>query len=323
MSRIIVQNLPRWMSEDDVRAHFSKQPSLKDAITDVFVARKKNSQNSKNRGFAFVGYKLSDDANTAAKYWDKSFIQSVRLRVALADKLSTPQERKQDSENRGDHPNDSADGSRDPDHADSSHNLHSSSTAIDPTLLEKERKKAEYLELTTGGRSKSWANENIALSQASPVHVVDNASENPQASSGESSFLERLAASGDSDWLKSKVQNASSNQGPAGLNIEGHRSGTGNEEAAANDTCPSRDIAPSSTAGAEFDDAKAKILKTSRLFLRNLPFSATKDDLQNFFSKYTLEEVLLPFFSIWLLHIDTSGSVYAINLQADSKAVSL
>lgn len=80
MSRIIVKNLPSKATESDVKAFFSP----KGHITDVKVLRKRDGS---SRRFAFVGFKTDSEAESAANYFNLSFMNSSRLQVALAKPL--------------------------------------------------------------------------------------------------------------------------------------------------------------------------------------------------------------------------------------------
>ncbi|KAL9097651.1 MAG: hypothetical protein Q9163_006323 [Psora crenata] len=71
-SRVFIKNLPTSLTVEDFRKHFSQQAPVTDAklIT--------------HRRIGYVGYKTSEDASRAVKYFDKSFIGMARLKVELA-----------------------------------------------------------------------------------------------------------------------------------------------------------------------------------------------------------------------------------------------
>ena len=71
-TRVFVGGLPPTLSEDEFRTHFSKRH----AATDVNFMPK--------RRIGFVGYKTPEDAQAAIKYFNKSFLRMSRLRVTPA-----------------------------------------------------------------------------------------------------------------------------------------------------------------------------------------------------------------------------------------------
>lgn len=74
-SRIFVRNLPPRFSEDEFRKVFSKYP-----ITDIKLFE--------NRRFGYVGYKSPEEAASAVKYFNKSFIRLSKINVEIARPVS-------------------------------------------------------------------------------------------------------------------------------------------------------------------------------------------------------------------------------------------
>lgn len=83
MSRLIVKNLPINFTEDKLREHFGKQGP----VTDVKLMKKRNGE---SRRFAFIGYKSVQEAESAVKYFNRSFINTSKLDVQLAKTFSDP-----------------------------------------------------------------------------------------------------------------------------------------------------------------------------------------------------------------------------------------
>ncbi|ODQ80141.1 hypothetical protein BABINDRAFT_13038 [Babjeviella inositovora NRRL Y-12698] len=83
MSRLIVKGLPQYFSEEDLKKHFSKQG----VVTDVKLMKKRNGE---SRRFAFIGYLKQEDAEKAAKYFDKTFVDTAKIDVELALTFSDP-----------------------------------------------------------------------------------------------------------------------------------------------------------------------------------------------------------------------------------------
>ncbi|KPM05104.1 RNA-binding protein 19-like protein [Sarcoptes scabiei] len=73
MSRIFIENLPKNITENEIVNKFSE----KGEITDVKLRKSKRN--------AFVGFKLPEQAQDACEYFNKTFINSSRISVKIAD----------------------------------------------------------------------------------------------------------------------------------------------------------------------------------------------------------------------------------------------
>lgn len=74
MSRVIVKNLPKKITEGRLREIFS----FDGEITDIRMVKTPGGQ---FRRFAFVGYKTEKQAETAVKFFNQSFIDTSKLEV--------------------------------------------------------------------------------------------------------------------------------------------------------------------------------------------------------------------------------------------------
>ncbi|KAJ8922208.1 hypothetical protein NQ315_004145 [Exocentrus adspersus] len=74
MSRLIVKNLPKNITEEKLRELFSQ----KGTVTDIQL---KYTAEGKFRRFGFIGYQNEADANEAIKEFDKTFINTCRISV--------------------------------------------------------------------------------------------------------------------------------------------------------------------------------------------------------------------------------------------------
>ncbi|XP_044269129.1 probable RNA-binding protein 19 [Tribolium madens] len=74
MSRLIVKNLPKNITEEKIRNLFQE----KGTITDIQL---KYTSEGKFREFAFVGYQNENEAEEAIKYFDGMFIQTKKIKV--------------------------------------------------------------------------------------------------------------------------------------------------------------------------------------------------------------------------------------------------
>uniref|UniRef100_A0A1I8MYH3 RRM domain-containing protein n=1 Tax=Musca domestica TaxID=7370 RepID=A0A1I8MYH3_MUSDO len=80
MSRIIVKQLPKNVTEEKLRSLFGQ----KGTITDMQL---KYTPDGKFRQFCFIGYQTENEAADAIKYFNNSTIQTSRIKVELCAKL--------------------------------------------------------------------------------------------------------------------------------------------------------------------------------------------------------------------------------------------
>ncbi|XP_050534142.1 probable RNA-binding protein 19 [Daktulosphaira vitifoliae] len=80
MSRVIIKNLPKDITDEQIRKTFSQ----KGIITDVQL---KFTKEGKFRHFAFVGYQSKEEAKAALEYFDNSFLKSARIKVEQCAEL--------------------------------------------------------------------------------------------------------------------------------------------------------------------------------------------------------------------------------------------
>ena len=76
-SRIFVKNIPSTITEKEFRNHFSTKGR---EVTDVKVLP--------HRRIGYVGYKTPDEAKSAVKYFNRTFIRMSRVAVELAKPVS-------------------------------------------------------------------------------------------------------------------------------------------------------------------------------------------------------------------------------------------
>lgn len=81
MSRIVVKNLPKQISQEELKNHFS----LKGNITDVRLIHK----NGEFRRYAFIGFEGKDDAGAACDYFHNTFIKQAKLTVEMCHDFSS------------------------------------------------------------------------------------------------------------------------------------------------------------------------------------------------------------------------------------------
>ncbi|CAN1150822.1 Multiple RNA-binding domain-containing protein 1 [Linum perenne] len=82
-SRICVKNLSKYVTEDQLREHFS----LKGEITDAKLMKTKDG---KSRQFAFIGFRSESEAKEAIRHFNKSFLGTSRIDCEIARKHGDP-----------------------------------------------------------------------------------------------------------------------------------------------------------------------------------------------------------------------------------------
>ncbi|KAG8796951.1 Multiple RNA-binding domain-containing protein 1, partial [Serendipita sp. 400] len=108
LSRIIVKNLPTYITEPTLRHHFSSQPSSSSTssktttstpeLTDVKIVHKKDGS---TRRIAFIGYKSEEQAQAAQTYFDKTYLDVSKLRVEIVNGTKDAPIRIRDGAKRG------------------------------------------------------------------------------------------------------------------------------------------------------------------------------------------------------------------------------
>lgn len=83
MSRLIVKGLPKYLTEDKLKEHFAKQGD----VTDVKLMKNKFGE---SRRFAFIGYRGLEEAEKLVKFFNNSFIDTLRIDVELAKTFADP-----------------------------------------------------------------------------------------------------------------------------------------------------------------------------------------------------------------------------------------
>lgn len=82
MSRLIVKNLPVYVTPERLREHFQQKGGPSGTITDVKVSSKRDGT---SRRFGFVGFKSDEEAAAAQKWFNRTFIDSARIDVTVTE----------------------------------------------------------------------------------------------------------------------------------------------------------------------------------------------------------------------------------------------
>ncbi|KAK4039831.1 hypothetical protein C8A01DRAFT_46727 [Parachaetomium inaequale] len=337
-SRIFVKNLPPTISEAEFRKHFSAEGR---EVTDVKLIP--------NRRIGFVGYKSHEDAATAVKYFNRSFIRMSRIGVDLAKpiadanprlpaakdtprhgvvKASTlkpgaPGVKQPEDENfkkRKREPLDEADPKlqeylevmghptkKPRDQEALSGNLQPDLTSALPSaLLEAGESDDEYEDIPAR-HPKGPAQVSPAPVDATPAAVMDGEISALAPADGPAREAPQVSAEAtDDDWLRSRTSRLLDLVDPddPGFAARAPPPSMPSAAPASEPQEPARDgpgavvDGPGDGAPVQAENTKdaAKLVeKTSRLFLRNLSYNVTEDDVREHFAKFgSLEEVNVP-----------------------------
>lgn len=82
MSRIIVKNLPAYITPDRLKKYFCQDNGPGGTLTDVKVALKPDGT---SRRFGFIGYKTDADAKRAQEWFNRSYIDTTRIGVEVIE----------------------------------------------------------------------------------------------------------------------------------------------------------------------------------------------------------------------------------------------
>jgi multiple RNA-binding domain-containing protein 1 len=264
-TRVCIKNLPLHTSARDLKDFLSNQKEPLE-ITDVQVLKNKQG---KSRKVAFVGFRFAKQADFAVNHFDKSFMRSSRLSVqpALAKTEKSKEQQKEPTS--------------------------SSKKKEEPVLIipEKSKKKG----------SNFWGNDE---EEGTFVPVLHNEERKDEVESSDSS-----SSSSKSEDEEDEASIQRNNPVSDLAFLRSKQSGV--EELAEEDSSTSSDSSSSSSSSSsdseidddEKDNAKSKTVRkedeeknddgdgkeeetstSNRLFVRNLPFGTTEEELGEYFS---------------------------------------
>ena len=74
MSRVIVKNIPKEITEIELKNHFLKQGE----ITDIKIMR---NEKGESRKFAFIGFKTVEQAKNTVKYFNNTYVKTCKVQL--------------------------------------------------------------------------------------------------------------------------------------------------------------------------------------------------------------------------------------------------
>ena len=254
MSRLIVKGLPSYLSDARLRDHFSE----KGHVTDVKLMRRPDGT---SRRFGFVGFRTEAEAAEACAYFDRTYIDTSRISVAPAKKIG------------------------DEDLAKKEH-VRGGAKAAAPTEAKPPRTKAsekgasfeEFLSvMAPRTKRKTWQqNEDLDTAHAAAPSVG--------ATTGGAAADETLS---DLEYMRRRMRHrvAGGDEPPKVFEQSDSEASEAEEEA---DEAPAAERRRAQLEEEQRRDEENvdTIMESGRLFVRNLPYSATEDELESFFTTY-------------------------------------
>lgn len=316
MSRICVKNLPKYLDEKKLREYFSQ----KGEVTDAKLMR---TRDGKSRQFGFIGYRSEAEAQAALKYFDKSFLDSSRILCEIAHKVgdpNIPRPWSRYSEKTEDKSDKDANGTDADGPNGKGKEIRNSSENEDPKLQEflqvmQPRNKTKIWEDDVAvtiptGSNKTSINNAVKKKQV-PLNDDDetetNESSDDVSESKDVKSIKKIVvddAVSDADYFKSRMKkwsdSDSDDDGDAGANDGSVEEATvdekdsirrvSNDQLQSNDNAERDQLEDVDDAVPELENLKSvnedkEDFKGDRLYVRNLPYSATEDELEQFFSK--------------------------------------
>ncbi|BES97847.1 RNA recognition motif. (a.k.a. RRM, RBD, or RNP domain) [Nesidiocoris tenuis] len=258
MSRIIVKNFPNHIDVDKVKEKFSEIG----VVTDVQL---KYTAKGKFRNFGFIGFNTPEEASKAVSYFDKSFYGTSRLKVEIATELGSENKPKAWSKYAVDssaykklHKEEFAKASSDT--KDKLKNMKKKSSIKDPELIDaikKYRNDPDFIEfMELHGLAHKL--KEIPIDEDSGVEGSDNEEAKEEPPTATNAAADSKLS--DLDYLKSKMKG-------------------------------SKEMAEKIV---KTDDKQAAKKDPFSVKITNLPFTASKKDVQKLFENGSVTSVRMP-----------------------------
>ncbi|PFH49280.1 hypothetical protein AMATHDRAFT_48833 [Amanita thiersii Skay4041] len=82
MSRLLVKNLPSYVTPARLKEYFEQKKGPGGTLTDVKVAHKRDGT---SRRFGFIGFKTEQEAKLAQEWFDHTYLDSSRISVTIIE----------------------------------------------------------------------------------------------------------------------------------------------------------------------------------------------------------------------------------------------
>ncbi|KAF0682855.1 Aste57867_25042 [Aphanomyces stellatus] len=318
-TRLFVQNLPVYVDDEKLRKHFSAHGE----VTDACVVKTKDG---KSRRFGFVGFKTETQTVSAQKFFDKTFLDTTRINVKVAQpRESVELDRPWSKYSKGSSRYKEKDEAKDVTADDSD----------DDDDAAKKKTQDKQKETSAGGfdefvetmqprsKTKFWANDDVMDASATSVATAGGADGNESDDEYQDiTTLHDVPADDDDDdegdmdksakkpmsdldFLKSKtVRRITESDDEDDDDDEDKPHARLDDDDDDDDMDKSKVVATKNgrrSASAKEDGSTKKPVvddeaaPTSRLFIRNLPYSCVEEDLQELFAGYgAISELHMP-----------------------------
>ncbi|KAL7332167.1 Multiple RNA-binding domain-containing protein 1 [Mucor circinelloides] len=303
MSRLIVKNLPKELSEEKFREHFAK----KGEVTDAKLMK---TQWGVSRKFGFIGYKTEAAAEAAMKYFDNTYINTSRIHVEKAIAYGSenlPRAWSKYSEGSSAHDRMTGASKKKAEFAveetDAYHDKQRKEREEFINKLNAEKndpKLKEYLDvMSSRSKSKTWANDDSAAAQEEKAKEETSTKVDYQGSDDE--LYDDLPPKKDTKKTDKEDIDMEENQEEEEKEEDSMEVDVKEKKLKkTTNTTPSEPAAAPIEADetpvhTKSENPKELIEDTGRLFVRNLSYACTEQDLRDLFEKYgTLSEVHMP-----------------------------
>ncbi|CAK8561013.1 unnamed protein product [Lathyrus sativus] len=309
MSRIFVKNLPKYVAEDRLRELFSQ----KGEITDVNLRTK----NGKSRQFAYIGFRTDQEAQEAIRFFNKSYLDTLRITCEVSQKpndakLPPPWSRHSAKKDNKVITPDAKNLAR------AKRQKYNSKDIDDPKLQ-------DFLQVTQPrAKSKMWENDttvvsNVGNDQATSCKEIDGTSianhpilsdtqvvglpNNPKSDKScelmtDMDYFQSRVITEWSDSVSSEDENDNDDDKDNRCHGNGHEEDCGNNPCERNprsgaqelDLEGQEDTFGEDVANNKFQvsatEDKKQVSESCRLFVRNLPYTTTEEELEEHFSQF-------------------------------------
>ncbi|EJD46946.1 RNA-binding domain-containing protein [Auricularia subglabra TFB-10046 SS5] len=274
-SRLIVKNLPSYLTESRLREHFA----AKGLVTDVKVLY---NQDGSSRRFGFVGYKTEEDARKALEYFDRTYVGTSKISVQVVQGTKDAPPPRPHKRPRLEGPDDEAAAALATTFKSKSQT--DKKPAVEPPAKKNDKKGAQLDEfikvMKPTKKGAMWSNGDDV-----PTPVAPAREETMDVEEDEAAPEEVPEGVSDLEWMQRRMKNTA-------LDDEDHKAfqQSDDEDDAAKSKAKSKPAEEPKPADEEEQDTPS-----ARLFVRNLAFSCTESDLKSHFSAHgTLVQVHIP-----------------------------
>lgn len=276
MSRLIVKGLPTYLTDARLREHFAQ----KGTVTDVKLMRRPDGT---SRRFGFVGFRSEAEAEAARAYFDRTYMDTSRISVAMAKQIGDEQLEAKKKAAKPDTP------------------------PVPPKDTKKqprETKGASFEEfmsvMAPKLKRKSWMNnedfgaqapeEPAAAPEPKKKRTHEQAVKAPTDGAAANEELSDL------EYMRRRMRHKVAGDEPKAFEQSDEESESDEEDAeeevAAEEEAAARRRAKLEEKQRKDEENVDTIMESGRLFVRNLPFSATEDEVAAFFESYgSVEQV--------------------------------